>query len=76
MPSIIENIARNLRAKRKAKKWSQETAAEKCEMSVNSYGRNERGQANPTAKTMQKMCKGLDMTIEQLVAEPAEILTV
>ena len=66
------NIARNMNAAREQKKWSQARAAEACDMSDRAYGEIERGNSNPKLNTLLKICRGLEMTFAQLIADPVE----
>lgn len=66
--NIVKIIARNIRAKRKQLDWSQETACEKCGLSVKAYGELERGKSNPRLSTLQKVLIGFEMTWGELFA--------
>ena len=69
---IVKNIARNMKAARERKKWSQARAAEACDMSDRAYGEIERGKSNPKLNTLLKICRGFEMTLAQLIADPVE----
>ena len=69
---IVKNIARNMKAAREQKKWSQARAVEACDMSDRAYGEIERGNSNPKLNTLLKICRGLEMTFAQLIADPVE----
>ena len=69
---IVKNIARNMKAARERKKWSQARAAEACDMSDHAYGEIERGKSNPKLNTLLKICRGFEMTLAQLIADPVE----
>ena len=69
---IVKNIARNMKAAREQNKCSQARAAEACDMSDRAYGEIERGKSNPTLKTLLKICRGFEMTLAQLIADPVE----
>ena len=69
---IIENIGRNMLAKRHQMNWTQARASEECDLSERAYGEIERGNTNPTIITLVKICKGLEMTLEEIIADPAK----
>ena len=66
--SVRQIIARNIKAKREQRKWSQEKACENCGLSVKAYGELERGKSNPRLSTLQKVIDGFQMTWEELFA--------
>ena len=53
---IIENIGRNMLAKRHQMNWTQARASEECDLSERAYGEIERGNTNPTIITLVKFC--------------------
>ena len=68
---IIENIGRNMLAKRPQLKWTQARASEECDLSERAYGEIERGNTNPTIITLVKICRGLGIMLEEIIADPA-----
>ena len=68
---IIENIGRNMLAKRHQLKWTQARASEECDLSERAYGGIERGNTNPTIITLVKICRGLGIMLEEIIADPA-----
>lgn len=68
---IIENIGRNMLAKRHQLKWTQARASEECDLSERAYGEIERGNTNPTIITLVKICRGLGIMLEEIIADPA-----
>ena len=68
---IIENIGRNMLAKRHQLKWMQARASEECDLSERAYGEIERGNTNPTIITLVKICRGLGIMLEEIIADPA-----
>ena len=61
-----ELIAKNIRERRKAKKWSQEYLAEKCDLSAQYISQIE------TKKTVGKIAEALDVSIESITGNPME----
>ena len=68
---IIENIGRNMLAKRHQLKWTQARASEECDLSERAYGEIGRGNTNPTFITLVKICRGLGIMLEEIIADPA-----
>lgn len=70
MTSKINNIktliGNKIRLERLKKRISQEKFAELADLSKNSIGAIERGEASPTIETLAKIAKALDMTISEL----------
>ena len=67
-----EIVARNMLAERNTKGWSQTEAAEACDMSEHAYGEIERGNSDSHLIALSKICNGLEMTLNERVAEPVE----
>ena len=65
-------VARNMLTKRNEKGWSQAKAAEACDMSERAYGEIERGNSDPKLSTLSKICKGLEMTLTELITGPVD----
>ncbi len=51
---------------RKKKGWSQEEFAFECDINKNYLSDVERGRRNPTLKVLEKIAKGLGITLEEL----------
>ena len=65
-----ELIAKNIRERRKAKKWSQEYLAEKCDLSAQYNSQSEKKMAS--LKTVGKIAEALDVSIESITGNPME----
>jgi len=70
-------VNHKLRAARKAKGWTIETAAEKVGVSVVTFSRWEKGTQTPYLSTVRGICKAFhkspqDLGLEHLVEEPGE----
>src|SRR6266566_7624785 len=70
-------VNHKLRAARKAKGWTIETAAEKVGVSVVTFSRWENGTQTPYLSTVRGICKAFhkspqDLGLEHLVEEPGE----
>lgn len=59
----IPPITESLRETRKAKGWSQEETARRCDMSLNTYTRIETGKSSTTLKTLQHICETLGVRL-------------
>ncbi len=64
MKSYISN---NLKACRKSKGYSQETIAQMAGISVGTYSRIEYGETNPFFLTMYRICKSLEISIDDVI---------
>jgi transcriptional regulator with XRE-family HTH domain len=64
-----EQFARNLRSRRKAAGLSQEQLADRTGLHPTEISRLERAAREPRLGTMLKLAKGLDIGIENLVAD-------
>ena len=58
-----ELIAKNIRERRKAKKWSQEYLAEKCDLSAQYISQIETKKKMASLKTVGKIAEALDVSI-------------
>ena len=67
-----ELIAKNIRERRKAKKWSQEYLAEKCDLSAQSISQIETKKKMARLKTGGKIAEALDVSIEFITGNPME----
>ena len=61
------NIGKNVRRFRQALKLSQEKLAQKSNLSTFVVSRIEVGKNSPTYKTLCKLAKGLNVSVEELV---------
>lgn len=66
-PNIL--LARNLRALRLKRGWSQELMAEKCGLHRTYVGAIERGERNVTLDTLQRLASALGVTSAELISE-------
>lgn len=70
---LEKRLARNLRKIRQENKWSQETAAELCDISERYWGKLERGQAAATIVVLEKLERGLQVSAAELLSETLKI---
>jgi transcriptional regulator with XRE-family HTH domain len=66
MEEILQ-IGKNISRYRKKNGMTQLDLAVACGMEKNSIGRLETGRTNPTAKTLLKIAKALNVTLSELV---------
>ncbi|NOU99788.1 helix-turn-helix domain-containing protein [Paenibacillus planticolens] len=66
--STIQNIGEKIRILRLQKGLSQEQLALHAGLNTSYLGQVERGEKNPTIKTLDKIACGLDTSIENLIA--------
>lgn len=72
--SLSEKLAKNIRRIRSEQKnenknkhgWSQEKAAEACNLSDRAYRVLESGHGNPTLSTIEQICDGFSVTPKDL----------
>lgn len=64
------NLGKRIRSKRKEKKWSQETLAEKCGISISFMGHIERGTRKMSLETFVVVCEVLDASADELLWGP------
>ncbi|MGW2511254.1 helix-turn-helix domain-containing protein [Streptomyces scopuliridis] len=62
-------IGEQIRAARKNAGLSQQTVAERAGISLDNYGRIERGQASPTLDTLLGIADAIDVPLAHLVRE-------
>ena len=67
MPGLHETFAAALRASREGAGWSQAQLAERVGLSVEAYGRLERGRVLPRAATLVRLSRALRVSLEQLL---------
>lgn len=70
---LEKRLARNLLKIRQENKWSQETAAELCDISERYWGKLERGQAAATIIVLEKLERGLQVSAAELLSETLKI---
>ena len=66
---IQKRLANNLRRLRKEKGWTQEQAAQHCDMSPRLLQMVEGGDVNATLTTIARLVQGFGVDIEELVAK-------
>jgi transcriptional regulator with XRE-family HTH domain len=66
-PNVL--LARNLRALRKQRGWSQEVMAEECGLHRTYVGAIERGERNVTLDTLNLLAHALGVTSAELISE-------
>lgn len=67
MSTIQQNIGEKIRILRFQKGLSQEQLALHVGINTSYLGQVERGEKNPTIKTLEKIANGLDCTLENLI---------
>ncbi|WP_174275140.1 helix-turn-helix domain-containing protein [Sphingomonas bacterium] len=65
---IRQRLARNMRAAREAKSWSQEEFADRAGIHRTYVSDIERARRNPTITVVEKLAVPLDMTVSELLA--------
>lgn len=68
-PSPNALLARNLRALRLARGWSQEKMAEKCGLHRTYVGAIERGERNVTLETLNTLALALGVSAAELIID-------
>ncbi len=66
---LKEMIGMSLQKIRRERSMSQEEVAFICKMSVRTYGKIERGDANFEIDTLEKIIKGLNITLKDFTEE-------
>lgn len=64
--SLRRKFGENIRELRRSKALSQETLAERCELSVDAIRRIEWGTMSPSLDTLSKLAAGLDISLRTL----------
>lgn len=62
----IENLSSKIESSRKLKGKTQKDIAFLCDMEEQNYRRIEKGETNPTLKSLVKICVALEMEITDL----------
>ena len=68
-PSPNDLLARNLRALRRARGWSQEKMAVKCGLHRTYIGAIERGERNVTLETLNALARPLGVSAAELIID-------
>ena len=66
---LKETFGRNLKTIRHKKNLTQEKAAELCELSPKNWGKRERAGASVSIDIMEKIAKGFQIQVEDLLKE-------
>jgi transcriptional regulator with XRE-family HTH domain len=66
-PNILKRFGQRVRELRKAKGWSQEAFAARCELDRTYVGGIERGERNVALRNIQVLAEALDITISELM---------
>jgi transcriptional regulator with XRE-family HTH domain len=67
MPDPLETFTGNLRRARKERGLSQEAVGDRAEMTQSQYGRIERGEVDPSIKTLARLAKAIGVTASELL---------
>jgi transcriptional regulator with XRE-family HTH domain len=67
MQDLQKKIGSRIRGLRSKRGWSQEEFADICGIHRGHMGQIERGEKDVTISTLQKLSKGLDMTVSALL---------
>ncbi len=68
MESLEKQLGNRIKTLRKLRGWTQENLAEQAKVSVQHVGEIERGDGNPTLQSLERLSKGLGITVSQLLA--------
>ena len=66
--ALTERLAANVRRLRASAGWTQEAAAERCEISPRMFQAVEAGELNTTLVTLARLAVGFDVDVSQLVS--------
>ena len=66
---LKEEFANRIKQLRQEKRWSQETAAEICDLSSRYGGKLERAEASASIDTIEKISKGFQVSAAELMKE-------
>ena len=69
-----EFIAKNIRERRRQKKWSQEYLAEKCDLSAQYISQIETKKKMASLKTVGKIAEALGVSIESITGNPMKAI--
>ena len=68
MENLEKALGDRIKTLRKLRGWTQENLAEQAKVSVQHVGEIERGDGNPTLQSLERLSKGLGLTVSQLLA--------
>ena len=66
---LKENLGRNLKLLREMRQWTQEFAAEICDLSPRYWRKLERGDVSASIHTIEKISTGMDMPVGDLLSD-------
>ena len=69
---LKERFARNVKLQRESRQWTQEVAAEKCDLSPRYWGKIERADVAVSIEVMEKISVGMEVPIADLLWEEPE----
>lgn len=67
---LREQLAINLKRLRRERGWTQETAAERCDISPRYWGKLEQAKATASLDTLDKIAEGLQLEPAVLLGKP------
>jgi transcriptional regulator with XRE-family HTH domain len=67
-PPILAALGTELQSLREERGLSQERLAERCHVHRNYVGGIERGERNPTLEVLERLARGLELRVSELVA--------
>ena len=62
----LDKLGKRLKEIRKSKGLTMREVADNCQMDENNYGRFEKGQTNPTIKSLVRICEVLEVELQEL----------
>lgn len=68
-PDVLVKMGERIKEIRLSRKMSQNDLAIECDFEKASMSRIESGQANPTIRTLHKICKALDIQMVELFTD-------
>jgi transcriptional regulator with XRE-family HTH domain len=68
MPDHLDVFTANLRRTREERGLSQEAVGDRAGMAQSQYARIERGDVDPTLKTLKRLAAALDVTVSTLLS--------
>ncbi|BBI30756.1 helix-turn-helix domain-containing protein [Cohnella abietis] len=66
MEELVKRLGKRIRQLRRERKLSQEELGERSKLHTNYIGQVERGEKNLTVQTLEKIARGLNVSLEQL----------
>jgi len=70
---LVARFAANLRRAREGRGWTQEQAAEHCEMVMQQFQRTEAGEMNVTFTTLARICVGFGIDVREFFLPAAPL---